>query len=39
MTQIDIAKYRPIPNYSRYLVSEDGEVWDTVQQKTLILKH
>lgn len=29
MTQIDIAKYKPIPNYSRYLVSEDGEVWDT----------
>lgn len=32
---INLTGYKPIPNYSRYLVSEDGEVWDTVQQKIL----
>lgn len=26
---IDLTTYKPIPNCSRYLVSEDGEVWDT----------
>lgn len=29
MTQIDLTKYKPIPNCSRYLISEDGKVWDT----------
>lgn len=33
MTQINIAKYKPILNYSRYLVSEDGEVWDSQRSK------
>ena len=32
---IDLTTYKPIPNYSRYLVSESGEVWDTVQEKIL----
>ena len=29
LTQIDLTKYKPIPNYSRYLVNEDGDVWDS----------
>lgn len=29
MSEIDLSKYKPIPGYSRYMVSESGEVWDT----------
>lgn len=29
MSEIGLSKYKPIPDYSRYLVSEDGEVWDS----------
>lgn len=35
MTQIDLTKYKPIPNYSRYLISEYGDVWDTQRNKPI----
>lgn len=27
--------YKPIPNYSRYLITQHGDIWDTGQQKHL----
>lgn len=35
MSEIDLSKYKPIPDYSRYLVSECGEVWDT--QRSIVM--
>lgn len=30
-----LKQYKPIPNYSQYLVSEQGDIWDTKQDKHL----
>lgn len=33
MSEINLTKYKPISNCSRYLISENGEVWDTLACK------
>lgn len=33
MSEINLTNYKPIPNCSRYLISENGEVWDTLTCK------
>lgn len=33
--EVDLAGYKAIPNYSRYLVSERGDVWDT--QRNIVM--
>lgn len=33
MSKDNLENYKPIPNYSRYLISEGGDVWDTQRNK------
>ena len=36
MSKDNLENYKPIPNYSRYLISESGDVYDTETQRILV---